>query len=63
MESIKEVLIERDGMTEKDADELIAEAREQLMQYIEDGDMIAADDICMDYFGLEPDYLMEIMPM
>jgi len=60
--SIKKVLMQRDGMSEGEAEDLINEAREALREYLEDGDMFAAEDICDEYFGLEPDYLAEIMP-
>jgi len=61
MKTIKEILIERDGMSEAAADELIAEAREALQVAIEEGDFFEAENVCEDYFGLEPDYLMELM--
>lgn len=61
MESIKEILMRRDGMSEVDANELIEEAREAMYEYLDDDDMESAEDICMEYFGLEPDYLMELM--
>ena len=61
MESIRQVLIRRDEMSEREADDLIAEAREALLRYLEDGDMTSADDICEEFFGLEPDYLMELI--
>lgn len=59
MTSIKQVLMERDGMTGEEAEELIAEARKDLRQRLEDGEM--PDDICEEWFGLEPDYIMELM--
>lgn len=61
MESIKEILMRRDGMSEVDANELIEEAREAMYEYLDDDDMESAEDICMEYFGLEPDYLMGLM--
>ncbi len=61
MESIKQVLMRRDGMTSDEADDLIAEAKEQLLGYLEEGNLEAAEDICAEYFGLEPDYLMELL--
>ncbi len=62
METIKEVLIRRDGISADEADELIAEARAQMELYIAENDYFAAEDICNEFFGLEPDYLMELMP-
>ena len=60
MATIKEVLIRRDGMTSTEAEELINEAKEQLSYYLESGQMIEAEDICSEYFGLEPDYIDEL---
>ena len=60
MKSIKEVLLSQ-GMSPEEADELIEEARQDLLERIEDGDP-SAHDICKEYFGLEPDYLMELLP-
>jgi hypothetical protein len=62
MESIKQVLMRRDGMTADEAEVLIDEAKEVLAEYIENGEMDYAENICQDYFGLELDYLMELMP-
>ena len=59
--SIKQILMNRDEMTSEEADCLIEEARDMLQRYIADGDMDSAEDICLEYFGLEPDYLFEIM--
>jgi len=62
MESIKEILIRRDGMSSKDADFLIEDAKEELQFYINDDDMDSAENVCQEFFGLEPDYLDELMP-
>jgi hypothetical protein len=59
-ETIKEVLMRRDGMSEAEADDLILEAKEDLLQRIEDNDP-SAEDVCQDWFGLEPDYLIELL--
>lgn len=61
-ETIKDILIRRDGMTEEDAQELIDAAREELREAVDNGDIWRADDICAEYFGLEPDYLDELLP-
>ena len=58
---IKEILIQRDGMDEESAEELIQEARWQMADYLEEGDLESAYEICQEYFGLEPDYIMELM--
>lgn len=61
MKSIKEVLVERDNMSEKEADDLIREARGQMQRYLQQGDIDSAYHICEEYFGLEPDYLTQLM--
>jgi len=59
MKSLKEVLMERDGMSETEAEELIQEAREDMMERLADGEM--PHDICEEWFGLEPDYIMDLI--
>jgi len=58
-ESVKEVLMRRDGMTAKEADKLIDAMLEDFHHRIDSGEM--PFDICEEYFGLEPDYLEEFM--
>ena len=59
VESIKAVLMRRDGMSDKDANNLISECQEEFNIRMETGE--DAYDICQEYFGLEPDYLDELM--
>ena len=59
MESIKEILIRRDGLSADAAESLIEEAREDFNQRLATGEL--PEDICQDWFGLEPDYLMELI--
>jgi len=61
METIKEVLMRRDGMDEDSAEQLIEEAKAQLEDYLAEGDMDSALDICQEFFGLEPDYIDELL--
>ncbi len=61
MERIEDILVERDGMTMDEAKELIADAREDLQACISEGDLSGAGDICSTWFGLEPDYIMQLM--
>ena len=51
----------RDGMSEEEAEDLIQEVREDLMERLEDGEL--PFDICAEWFGLEPDYLDELLPV
>ena len=59
MKTIKQVLMERDGMTEVEADDLISQATEDLYTRLSEGDM--PDDICEEWFGLEPDYIFNLL--
>lgn len=58
-ESIKDILIRRDNMTEVDADNLIAEAKQDLFDRLDEGEQ--PDDFCAEWFGLEPDYIIELL--
>jgi len=57
---IKEILVERDGLSQEEAQSQIDDAKEQLNKYLEAGEMEDAYNICSDFFGLEPDYLDEL---
>jgi len=59
--TIKEIIMLRDGLTEEGADNLINQAREALQEYLADDDQDSAYNICEEYFGLEPDYLDELL--
>lgn len=61
--SLKAVLMERDGLSEKEALEHIALAKDHLQQRMEDGceTGIMPFDFCEEEFGLEPDYLEELL--
>ena len=50
------VLMRRDGMTAEEADEMIQEAMERVL---EDGEN--PEDILHDEFGLEPDYVFDLL--
>lgn len=54
-ESIKQILIRRDGMTAEDAQDLIDEAK----QAVADG--MDPEEACEEFFGLEPDYIWELL--
>ena len=59
MSSIKKVLMERDGMSEKEAEDLIMDAKADMNERLADGEM--PEDICEEWFGLEPDYIFDLM--
>lgn len=57
MENVIEILMERDGISRQEAEELIDETRDLLLS----SDVWEADDIMADQLGLEPDYIMDIL--
>jgi hypothetical protein len=61
MESLKTVLMRRDGLTAAEAEAAIQEAREELARRIDDPSEGDPYEICEDMFGLEPDFLMELI--
>ena len=60
-DSLKSVLIKRDGITEEEADDQIQDARKQFNSYLDSGDLVSAEHICEECFGLEPDYVIEFL--
>jgi hypothetical protein len=58
---IKSILMSRDGMSSEEANKLIGEALYELNERLLTGDLDSSYDICEEYFGLEPDYLMELV--
>ena len=61
MRSIKEILIDRDGMTSEEADELIEAVREDINFAASNGDYELAEDIMLGDLGLEMDYIFELL--
>jgi hypothetical protein len=61
MKTIKEILIQRDGYSPEQAAILIAAAKADLDICLDAGDFKAAEEICYEHFGLENDYLEELL--
>lgn len=61
MKTIKQILMERDGMSASEAEKLIKEAKQALQEYLAEDDTESAYNICQEYFGLEPDYIFELI--
>jgi len=56
--------MERDGMSAEDALDLINEFKSELEEYLdESASLDEIEQLFEDYFGLEPDYLMEFLPL
>ena len=56
---IKEVLMERDGLTYLEADELIQDCREDLEERLALGEL--PEDIMSEWFNLEPDFIFDLL--
>jgi hypothetical protein len=62
LEKIKDVLMRRDNLDSEDADAVIEDCLIDLRDRMENN-CPSAYDICGEYFGLEPDYLDELIGM
>lgn len=61
MNEIINILMRRDGISENEARNLIEDCMEKVETAIAAGRYMEAEDIFMDWIGLEPDYLMQIL--
>lgn len=61
MKGIVEVLMNRDGVTEKEAKAQVAVAKERINEAIEAGRFFEVDDIMYEELGLEMDYIFELI--
>ena len=59
MKTIKETIMTRDNITSDQADSLINEAKDAFEDYLDEGDTYGAENICEEFFNLEPDYFDE----
>lgn len=57
MNRVTKILMDRDGMTLAEAEELVDEVREELLT----SDPFEAEDIIADYLGLELDYIFDLL--
>ena len=58
MKEVITILMERDGISEDEARVLIKETRDEIMML---DNPMEADNVLMEYLGLEPDYLFYIL--
>lgn len=59
MYEIKPVIMKRDKITSDQADKLIERAKRDMHKRLKAGEM--PFDICEEWFGLEPDYIDDLM--
>ena len=58
---IVKILMERDGITEEEARELVEDTSESVNEAIAMGDCVEAEAIFTSELGLEPDYLIDLL--
>ena len=61
MKTIIEVLMERDGLTKEEADRIFNEGYDEFHRRLIEEPQENHYDFCQEWFGLEPDYLMELV--
>ena len=63
MNRVVKILMKRDDINEKEATEMVLETKEALEEAIHSGNLFEADEIIMNYLGLEPDYVFDILEL
>lgn len=61
MTEIEKILIERDGISKEEASDLVSQAKLQLAEYLDNDDHESAEQICEEFFGLDPDYIFDLL--
>ena len=61
MNRIIEVLMNRDGMTKEEATDLYKSVKPDIMDAIANGDSDLVEDLMAEEFGLEPDYILDLL--
>jgi hypothetical protein len=59
--NLKQTIMQKYDWNEKEADSAIEEAKTMMYNYLDDGDQESAYNICEEMFGLEPDFLFDIL--
>ena len=59
---IIDLIAKRDEIPEGEAEQAVEECREQMKLVIKAGNPFEAEEILADYLGLEPDYLLDMLP-
>ena len=61
MDSITEVLMRREGLSEEDAKREVEDFRADIEDSIMSGNLEDIEDALMNDLGLEPDYLLDLL--
>jgi len=59
--NLKNTIMKMFNYTSMEADDAITLAKQEMQEYLDDGDQESASDICEEMFGLEPDYIMDLI--
>lgn len=64
MNEIIKVLMDRDWMSLDEANDLLNEAKEEVKTILEEnGTLEDIENVLLDYFGLEPDYIFDLIDL
>ena len=58
---VAQILMERDGLTEREAFQAIDDTRSELWDAVSGTSCIDPEDVIADMLGLEPDYLIDLL--
>lgn len=61
MNRIVSIIMKRDNMSQEDAQDLFDDAKADAEDAVAEGDMERIEEILSDYFGLEPDYIFDLI--
>jgi hypothetical protein len=61
MNRIIKILMDRDGISYKEAEQMYFETREALMDFFDGVSVLSAEEILMDKLGLEEDYIFDFI--
>lgn len=61
MKEVIKILVERDRISAKEAQEILDECRAEMDLAMQEGEFTLCEDIWMSYTGLEPDYMLEAL--
>lgn len=61
MNRIITTIMERDNISREEAKRLFIAAQDDFYNRVTDGELDCADEILMDHFGLEPDYIDDLI--
>lgn len=62
-DTILKILMERDGLSELNAENIIEDVSRQIEECVHHGDIDILEDIIADELGLEPDFLEYFLPI